>query len=127
MWKFEVAEEILNEIVSPLLTLIAVAKPWIDSSPYPSTSHWLRGTPACVFSHATALTTGGVHGAASDAAGARPKATREAASVAAPRKNRRAAGARAGRVECIRRINGATRRELARGNAGSISDHVGFP
>ncbi len=63
-WKLAVADLILNEIVSPLLTLMAVAKPWIESSPDPSTSHWLGGTPGCVFSHATAFTTGGVHGAA---------------------------------------------------------------
>ena len=69
---------ILNEIVSPLLTLIDVAKPWIVGSPAPSTSQLLGAAPACVFSQATWLTTGAVHGAACDTAGAAPSTTNAA-------------------------------------------------
>ena len=36
--------------VSPRLTLICVAKPWIDGSPAPLTSHWLGGLPGRQFS-----------------------------------------------------------------------------
>ena len=59
MRKFGVADLILNETVSPLLTLIDVAKPWIESSPALSISHVLGSAPGWVFSQATGFVTGG--------------------------------------------------------------------
>ena len=44
---------------------MSVVKPWMVALPEPLTSHSLLGLPGCVFSHATGLTTGGSHGAAS--------------------------------------------------------------
>ena len=64
MRKFGVADLILNATVSPLLTLIAVAKPWIESSPALSISHVLGSAPGWVFSQATGFVTGGSQGAA---------------------------------------------------------------
>ena len=101
--KLGVADLILNETVSPLLTLIVVANPWIDSSPM--SSHWLGGTPGCVFSQATALTTGGVHGAAWDAAGATASATSVALNASIPVRSGRRLRSTTG-LRCMRSING---------------------
>src|SRR3982751_5718595 len=64
MWKSDVVELILNEIVSPLVTLCDVAKPWISASPAPSICHVLGSAPGSEFSHATGLATGGVQASA---------------------------------------------------------------
>ena len=53
---------ILKLIVSPVLTLICVAKPWIVESPAPATSQSDVGVPGLVFSHATGLVTGVAQG-----------------------------------------------------------------
>jgi hypothetical protein len=45
----------LKPIVSPLLTLIDVAKPWIVSSPAPSICQVLGSAPGSWFSQATGL------------------------------------------------------------------------
>ena len=55
---------ILNPTVSPRLTLMSVAKPWIELLPAPVMPHSLSGLPGFVFSQATGLTTGASHGAA---------------------------------------------------------------
>src|SRR5215472_4142032 len=59
---------ILKNSVCPTLTLIDVAKPWIEGSPAPFTCQSLGGSPGNVFSHAITLTTGGPHGPAARAA-----------------------------------------------------------
>ena len=51
----------LNDAVSPLLTLIEVAKPWMVESPEPVTDHALEGSPGCAFSQAIVLGVGGPH------------------------------------------------------------------
>src|SRR6516164_2060315 len=48
--------------VWPALTLMAVAKPWMVESPELLSFQSLGGSPGCVFSQATGLTTGGPHG-----------------------------------------------------------------
>src|SRR6266511_5048925 len=53
----------LNEMLDPVLTLMSVAKPCIDSSPGPLTSHSEGGEPAFEFSHTTGLV-GAAHGSA---------------------------------------------------------------
>src|ERR1044072_3353771 len=60
---------ILNPSVSPTFTLIWVAKPWIVALPAPVIPHSLSGLPVFVFSHATGLTIGVSHGAATAAGG----------------------------------------------------------
>src|SRR5919205_2920090 len=70
MWKSGVSDLILKEIVSPSLTLIAVAKPWMDGSPSFRISHDDGSAPGLVFSQATGLATGGVQASARDASGA---------------------------------------------------------
>src|SRR5450755_1524440 len=60
---------ILKEIVCPAVALIDVANPWIEGSPAPFTSQSLGESPGKLFSHATALTTGGPQGPAAAAAG----------------------------------------------------------
>ena len=59
----------MKEIVSPLLTLIEVANPWIVESPFPEICQSLSGSPGNAFSQATGL----AH--AADAAGATTRAT----------------------------------------------------
>src|ERR1700753_249727 len=49
---------ILKDSVSPGLTLIAVAKPWMLSSPISSISQSPGGSPSLVFSQATGFVTG---------------------------------------------------------------------
>jgi hypothetical protein len=66
------------------VTLIEVAKPWIESSPLPSTNHSLGGEPGWEFSQATLLTTGGVQTAACDVAGAIAKSAVRATSARHP-------------------------------------------
>jgi hypothetical protein len=46
---------ILNPTVSPGVTLISVANPWIAGSPAPATSHWLAGVPGSPFSQTIGL------------------------------------------------------------------------
>ena len=55
---------ILKPSVSPTLTLISVANPWMVLLPAPLTPHSLSGVPGLVFSQATGLTIGASHGAA---------------------------------------------------------------
>src|SRR5262245_14226799 len=70
---------ILKPSVSPTLTLIWVAKPWIDADPAPVMPHSLWGLPVLVFSHATGLTIGASQGAA--AAGGGETTLRPAAAI----------------------------------------------
>src|ERR1700743_1889765 len=64
---------ILNCSVSPGLTLIAVAKPWMLSSPIPSISQFAAGSPSFEFSQTIGFTTGSAQGPVSAAtAGAAP-------------------------------------------------------
>src|SRR5580692_62812 len=76
MWYFVDGVWILKFSVSPTLTLIEVAKPWIDSSPMPLICHWFGGTPGFEFSQTIGLVTGTAHGPVSAAAasGAPPPA-----------------------------------------------------
>src|SRR3954451_18093789 len=67
----------LKRSVSPTLTLISVAKPWIAAVPDPLTSHVLCGVPVWVFSHATEVAT--AQGSAAAAAGTASPATSIAA------------------------------------------------
>lgn len=53
-----------NEIVSPLVTLSDVAKPWLVGAPLPVICQSLVGSPGKLFSHAMTLTTGGPQGPA---------------------------------------------------------------
>src|SRR3954471_4270254 len=69
----------LKDSVSPTLTLISVAKPWIAAVPEPLTSHVLCGVPGFVFSHATELRT------AQGSAAAAALVARPATSIAAAR------------------------------------------
>ena len=62
MWYAREGVLILNEIVSPGVTLIAVAKPCIDGSPEPVTVQSLRGSPGCAFSQAITPPAVGVTG-----------------------------------------------------------------
>src|SRR5688500_8682231 len=55
---------ILKPTVWPWSTLICVAKPWMLVDPAPLMPHSLSGLPGSVFSHATGLTIGASHGAA---------------------------------------------------------------
>src|SRR3712207_6380503 len=67
----------LKRCVSPTLTLISVAKPWIAELPDPDTSQVPAGAPGLLFSQATGLTSG-AHGSAAAAAATgtdRPAAT----------------------------------------------------
>ena len=57
---------ILNEIVSPRLTLMSVAKPWIVRSPDPLMSHSVDGFPGLQFS-ATTRFAGRAHSGAASA------------------------------------------------------------
>ena len=75
---------ILKLTVSPLLTLICVAKPWSESSPAPSISQSSCGVPAFVFSHATGLATGASHGR-----GLRRRRARRAQASRGPRRRTR--------------------------------------
>ena len=56
---------ILNSTVSPVSTLMSVAKPWIDASPAPLTSHSEAGLPGRQFS-ATISLSGVSHGPAAE-------------------------------------------------------------
>src|ERR1700744_885061 len=58
MWYFVDGVLILKLSVPPTLTLIWVAKPWIVSSPIPSTCHFSGSTPGFEFSQATGFCTG---------------------------------------------------------------------
>ena len=60
MW-YEVAGVlILKDTVWPGVTLICVAKPWIEGSPAPFTCQSLGGSPGSVFSQAITLVPHGV-------------------------------------------------------------------
>src|ERR1700760_2382931 len=72
-WYFVDGVLILKFSVSPGLTLIWVAKPWIVSSPSSSTCHSAGGTPSLEFSQTIGLVTGAAQGPVSAAvAGAVP-------------------------------------------------------
>ena len=67
MW-YEVAGVLILKLtVWPTLTLIEVAKPWIEASPTPSTCQSAGASPGLVFSQATLLTTGAAQGSAAEA------------------------------------------------------------
>ncbi len=51
-------------MVEPRLTLMSVAKPWMEALPEPVMFHSLLGLPVFVFSQATSLTTGASQAAA---------------------------------------------------------------
>src|SRR5450755_548364 len=53
MWYAVEGVSILKLSVCPTLTLIDVAKPWIDESPAPVTAQSLFGSPGSAFSQAT--------------------------------------------------------------------------
>src|SRR6185436_13216914 len=75
---------ILKRTVPPRLTLMSVAKPWIDGSPAPLMSHSLAGFPGFEFSQAMALTTGGPQGPWASGFDGRPSitpATRESTTL----------------------------------------------
>ena len=61
-WYFEAGVLILNFSVSPTSTLIAVAKPWIDTSPIPSICQLAGGIPGFEFSQAIGLVIGTAQG-----------------------------------------------------------------
>src|SRR5919202_2198549 len=63
----------LKRTVSPRLTLMSVAKPWIDVLPAPVTSHVERGVPGFVFSQAIGFVTGCAHGSAASASPEPPR------------------------------------------------------
>ena len=54
----------LKPMVEPRLTLMSVAKPWIEALPEPVMFHSLLGLPVLVFSQATSFSTGASHAAA---------------------------------------------------------------
>src|ERR1700679_3536992 len=93
MWYFVDGVLILKLSVWPTLTLIWVAKPWIVSSPIPSTCQSSGLRPGFEFSQATGLVTGASQGPVSAAA----------AGAAPP-------------PACVKRMNAATR---AATNAGA--------
>src|ERR1700742_4036727 len=65
---------ILKDSVSPGFTLIAVAKPWMLSSPIPSISQFAAGSPSFEFSQTIGFWIGSAQGPASAAtAGAAPR------------------------------------------------------
>ena len=78
----DAAVSILKRIGDPTLTLMSVAKPWIVSSPAPSTSHSDAGEPALLFSHEMALPPT-PHGSAK-AADAAAATTRASGAASAP-------------------------------------------
>src|SRR2546430_12773266 len=86
MWYEEAPAFILNDAVSPGLTLIDVAKPCSGESPAPLTIQSLSGSPTLVFSHAMRLTTGGPQGfpAAADGVAGRANAVKPAATATTP-------------------------------------------
>src|SRR3954454_8578831 len=74
-WNAVAPVSTLNFTVSPWLTLISVAKPWMAELPAPLMSHSLAGLPTLVFSHAIGLVIGASHGAAWAAGDERPSPT----------------------------------------------------
>src|ERR1700712_1933811 len=70
MWNADVVDLILNDSVSPTLTLWLVAKPWIVELPSPSTSQLSGSLPVLVFSQAILFVTGVVQASARAARGA---------------------------------------------------------
>src|ERR1043165_5393315 len=82
MWYADAGVLILNEMASPALTLIDVAKPWMVESPASLIRQSLSGSPGWVFSHAITLCTGGPHGFS--AAPPRAGGTRAASSASVP-------------------------------------------
>src|SRR6185436_9588649 len=92
--------------VSPTLTLICVAKPWIDALPAPDTSHVPLGVPGLLFSHAIGFTSG-AHGSA-EAGTARIGTVARPSATAATRIRVRSAP----RVRMTHRLQGSP---LARG------------
>src|SRR5215210_4642680 len=73
-WYELVTELILKWTVSPLLTEMSLAKPWMPGSPSPTMSHSVLGLPGLEFSQAISLVTGGSHGAAEATGAAAPSA-----------------------------------------------------
>src|SRR6476660_6189693 len=58
MWYELAGVLILKDSIWPGVTLICVAKPWIEGSPAPFTCQSLGGSPGSVFSLAITLVTG---------------------------------------------------------------------
>src|SRR4051812_11132170 len=77
----EASVSTLNPTVSPRLTLIAVAKPWIVGSPAPSTSHSSCGDPGRQFS-ASMPFAGSPQDARATGGAARPKTAPRTAAIA---------------------------------------------
>src|SRR5512144_2595946 len=94
----EAAVSILKPSVSPTLTLISVANPWIVLLPAPLMPHSLSGLPGLLFSQATGLTIGASHGAA--VAGPAGSTTVRPAVASAPA--RRTSRVLRRRVDCLR-------------------------
>src|SRR4051794_33836794 len=89
MWYFVAGVLILKRTVSPGLTLIDVANPWIVVDPAPVTCQVLGASPGLLFSQAMTLVTGGPQGSAARAAGTPTAMARR--SVTTPRTAMRAA------------------------------------
>src|SRR5215472_13456845 len=104
MW-YEVAGVlILKDSVWPAVTLIDVAKPWIEGSPSPLTCQSLGGSPGSEFSQAITLVTGGAPGPAADAGRAEITESRAASTISASRKAmRRSLAGREGYPLCAMR------------------------
>ena len=77
----------MKPTVEPRLTLMSVAKPWMEALPEPVMSHSLLGLPGLVFSQAISLTTGASQAAA--AAGTGTAATNATPKLNASRMARR--------------------------------------
>ena len=65
MWYETAVVRILNSTVSPTLTLIAVANPWMLGSPDPDSPQSLSGVPGSRFSQAMVFDVGGAQGVVS--------------------------------------------------------------
>ncbi len=92
----------LKPMVEPRLTLMSVAKPWIDVLPEPLMAHSLLGLPVLVFSQAISLTTGASQGAAATGGGGRATSRPTAkASVTKATTIRRDHGTAPDTLECI--------------------------
>src|SRR3954454_21128560 len=120
MWKFVVSDLILKPIVSPGCTLICVAKPWIESSPASPSEDSCQfdgGVPALLFSHATALVTGGVQASAREAAGATARTSSVAANARTATSGRASRARNRGAFRGIHKSNGPSGRELAGGKS----------
>src|SRR6478735_8219237 len=93
MWYLVAGVLTLKRTVSPGLTLIVVAKPWIVVEPDPVTCHSLAGFPGLLFSHAMTFVTGAAHGSAALAVGAPRASARSSVRAPAAATSKRPTGA----------------------------------